>query len=189
MWKHILSVLRRPALWLWLLVIFVGIQLGAGLYEKAAVVPQWASVPGDEVLDRMHDSGMYRAGRAFWPFVSPPVALLAVVNLVLAWRSRAPYRRWWLAAAAVMTTYALSSYGYFVPQMLTLQSAGQDWDAARVESVVQWWTSLNYARLALGVIGYLCALKALSLLGIRMRSAPGTADTSTGSGQMYSPSA
>ena len=76
--------------WLWLLVIFVGIQFGAGLYEKLAIVPLWADASADQVLAAMESSGMKRAGRAFWPFVSPIVALLAVINLVLAWRSAPP---------------------------------------------------------------------------------------------------
>jgi len=63
--------------WLWLLVIFVGVQFGAGLYEKQAVVPLWAEVPPDQVVDQMLTSGMWTAGRAFWPFVSPVVAVLA----------------------------------------------------------------------------------------------------------------
>ena len=41
----------------------------------------------------------------FWPFVSPVVALLAVINLIVAWRSNTTYRSWWLAAAAAMTIY------------------------------------------------------------------------------------
>jgi hypothetical protein len=60
-----------------MLVIFVGIQFGGGLYEKLAIVPLWAEVPGDRVLDQMHTTGMYQAGRAFWPFVSVPVACAA----------------------------------------------------------------------------------------------------------------
>lgn len=184
-----LSLLRHPAIWLWLLVIFVGIQLGAGLYEKMAVVPLWDSVPGDQVLDRMHSSGMYGAGRSFWPFVSVPVALLAVVNLVLAWRSRAAHRRWWLAAAAFMVTYAVFSYTYFVPQMLMLQSAGESWPAERVESVVDWWTSLNYLRLVLGACGWLCALKALSLLGVTALDQPsGRAEADAPPAQSTAPS-
>ena len=90
--------------WLWPLAIFVGIQFGAGLYEKLAIVPLWADVSADQVFSAMESSGMKRAGRAFWAFVSPVVALLAVINLVVAWRSNATYRRWWLAAAAAMTT-------------------------------------------------------------------------------------
>ena len=147
----------------WLLVIFVGVQFGAGLYEKQAIVPLWADVPPDQVLDQMRASGMWTAGRAFWPFVSPAVAVLAVVNLVLAWRSSATYRRWWLAAAAPLGAYATFSYGYFVPQMLMLQSSGGAWPAERVASLVDWWTGLNYLRMVIGAAGWLCALRALSL--------------------------
>src|SRR4051794_19948963 len=45
---------------------------------------------------------MWTAGRAFWPFVSPVVAVLAVANLVVARRSPVDYRGWWLAGSAFM---------------------------------------------------------------------------------------
>jgi hypothetical protein len=154
---------RNHTIWLWLLVIFVSIQQGAGLYEKLAVIPLWADVPAGQVLDRMRDSGMWNAGRTFWPFVSPPVAVLAVVNLVLAWRSTGPNRRWWMAGAALMCVYAFVSYSYFVPQMLLLQSSGDAWSASRIESVVSWWTGLNYLRMVIGAAGWLCLLWALTL--------------------------
>jgi hypothetical protein len=73
--------------WLWLLVIFVGIQFGAGWYEKLAIVSLWADASADQVLAAMENSGMKRASRVFWPFVSPVVAVLALINLVVAWRS------------------------------------------------------------------------------------------------------
>ena len=160
-------------IWLWLLVIFVSIQFGAGWYEKLAIVPLWADAPADQVLAAMESSGMKQAGRVFWPFVSPVVALLAVINLVLAWRSNASYRRWWLAAGASMTVYALASYGYFVPQMLAFQSDGEGWTAAEIETFVTSWTGLNYVRMTVGAIGWLCALRALSLSGTgRSTNAP-----------------
>jgi hypothetical protein len=152
-------------LWLWLLVIFVGIQFGAGWYEKLAIVPLWADTSADQVLAAVERSGMKRAGRVFWPFVSPVVALLAVINLVVAWRSNIAYRLWWLAAGAAMTVYALASYGYFVPQMLAFQSGGESWTASEIETFVSWWTGPNYARMTMGGIGWLCALRALSLSG------------------------
>ncbi|HET7668108.1 MAG TPA: DUF1772 domain-containing protein [Mycobacterium sp.] len=151
--------------WLWLLVIFVGIQSGAGWYEKLAIVPLWADAPADQVLAAIDSSGMKRASRAFWPFVSPVVALLAVINVVAAWRSNTSYRRWWLAAGSAMSVYALVSYGYFVPQMLSFQSGGHEWTASDIEMFVTSWTRLNYVRTTFGVIGWLCALRALSLSG------------------------
>jgi len=150
---------------LWLLAIFVGIQFGAGWYEKLAVIPLWSDLPADQSFAGMQHSALYRSGRAFWPFVSPVVALLALTNLVLAWRGREVYRTWLLAASALMTTYAVFRYGYFVPQMLLFQSHGDTWSDERIDTFATWWIGLNYLRMTIGGAGWLCALKALSLSG------------------------
>lgn len=157
--------MRTRVVLLWLLAIFVGIQFGAGWYEKLAVIPLWSDLPADESFAAIRDSALYRSGRAFWPFVSPAVALLAITNLVLAWRGREVYRNWLLAASALMTTYAAFSYGYFVPEMLRFQSHGDSWSDERIDSFVSWWTGLNILRMAIGGAGWLCALRALSLSG------------------------
>jgi hypothetical protein len=102
----------------------------------------------------------------FWPFVSPFVGVLAIINLIVSWRSRGPNRRWWIAGAALMCAYAIFSYSYFVPQMLMLQAGGDSWPASQVEAVVSTWTSLNYLRMTIGAAGWLCALRALWLAGV-----------------------
>lgn len=153
---------RVASVLLWLLVVFVGVQFGAGLYEKIVVVPLWDSVPPRDVLAAMERSGMYNAGRVFWPFVSPVVALLAVANIV-AWRGNRANRHWVLGAGIIMLGYAIFSYSYFVPQMLMLQSSAGSWPESKISATVQWWTSLNYLRMLLGAAGWSCALRALSL--------------------------
>ena len=64
-----------------------------------------------------------------------------------------------------MTVCAPASYGYCVPQMLSFQTGGQGWTAQDIETFMTWWTGLNYVRMALGGVGWLCALRALSLPG------------------------
>ncbi|WP_454194453.1 DUF1772 domain-containing protein [Nocardia sp. Marseille-Q1738] len=157
----------KRAVPLWLLVIFVGIQFGAGWYEKLGIIPLWESAPPDQVLTAMEESGFKRAGRAFWPFVSPVVTLLSLINLFVAWRTPGPFRRWWIAGAAIMACYSATTYGYFATQMLLFQSGGAEWTPDRVESFVELWTALNYPRMVLGGIGWLCALRALSLSAAR----------------------
>ena len=49
------------------------------------------------------------------------------------------------------------------PQMLMLQASGETWPAHRIESLVDWWTGLDYVRMTIGGAGWLCALRALSL--------------------------
>ncbi len=160
----------KRAIPLWLLVIFVGIQFGAGWYEKLGVIPSWTDVPPEQVLTAMEESGFKRAGRAFWPFVSPVVTVLSLVNLYLAWRTPVAFRRWWLASAAIMACYSASTYAYFATQMLIFQSHGQEWTSEQVESFIDTWTTLNYPRMVLGGVGWLCGLRALSLSGADARS-------------------
>jgi hypothetical protein len=146
-----------------LFVVMVGIQLGGGLYEKRVVVPQWSTVAPSEVGPALARSGQEASARSFWAFVSPPVALLAVANLVAAWRAKRSRRRaLWLAASATMVLYSLSSYGYFVPTMIRLWQA-ETLPPAEVESTVYWWVRLNYLRSLLGVAALVAALRALAL--------------------------
>lgn len=39
-----------------------------------------------------------------------------------------------------------------------------------VETFVAWWTGLNYVRMTIGGIGWLCALRALSFTGAENRT-------------------
>ncbi|MGW4849584.1 DUF1772 domain-containing protein [Nocardia brasiliensis] len=157
------------AIALWLLVIFVGIQFGAGWYEKLSVIPMWDNARPDELLPAMEASGFKKAGRAFWPFVSPVVAVLSLVNLYLAWRTPGAFHRWWITGAAIMLGYSVSTYAYFATQMLIFQSKGTSWSPERIESFVDTWTTLNYPRMVIGAIGWLCALRALSLSEVGAR--------------------
>ena len=154
---------RIGPLLLSLFVIMVGIQLGGGLYEKQIIIPQWSSVPPDEVGAALKRSGQEGSALRFWAFVSPPVALLALANTVAAWRAKgSPRRPWWLAASLIMVGYATISYGYFVPTMIRLWQA-ETLPAAEVASTVSWWVRLNYVRSAMGLCALIAAVTALSL--------------------------
>ncbi|BDH57876.1 DUF1772 domain-containing protein [Tsukamurella sp. PLM1] len=159
--------MRTRVVLLALLVVFVGIQFGAGLYEKLAIVPLWAEAPPGDAFEANAESGFRTAGRVFWPFVSPVVAVLAVANVVAGSKHRGSGRRWWLAGALLMVAYAAFSYGYFVPQMLVFQSDGASWDAARIETFVHEWTSRNYLRMLIGAGGWGSAVIALAMIDIR----------------------
>jgi hypothetical protein len=97
--------------------------------------------------------------------VSPPVALLALANLIVAWRAPVDrLRPWWLAAAAIALTYSAMTYGYFVPEMIRLWRAGE-MSANESRRRMARWLGLNWVRLALGVAAFVSALRALSLSG------------------------
>ena len=149
---------------LWLFVIWLAIQQAGGWYESLAVMPQWSKAPPSQLEAALERSGQKASGYRFWPFVSPPVALLAIANAVVAWQVPWPRGGWWLAAAALAILYSLSTYLYFVPNMFKLWRANS-LPAAETERRLANWKRLNNVRHVVGGLALLAALKALSMCG------------------------
>jgi hypothetical protein len=149
---------------LWLFVIWLGVQQGGGLYESRVVVPQWSAVPPGEIEAAMERSGQKSSGYRFWPFVSPPVALLALANAAVAWTVPGARGAWWQAAAALSILYSLATYLYFVPNMFKLWRASTI-APAETEQRRARWLRFNSVRHVVGLMAFVAALKALSMAG------------------------
>jgi hypothetical protein len=140
---------------LWLLVIFLGMSVGAGLYEARIMVPLWRETPPADWIN---------TGTRFWAFVtSGPLTVVLAVSVFLAWRASGPARGWWLAALAVSAVERIATFAYFIPTMYGLQNqtGGLDDPAA---SVFESWVALNHLRHVLSIAAWLLALRAMSLL-------------------------
>ena len=151
---------------LWLLVLFLGLAFGAGLYEMRIEVPQWLAVSGAGLpewhgdLARRADSGL-----RFWAFVTTgPLTLLTLANLPPAWRSRRTGPRTWLWAAGILLVERLFTFGYFIPVLVGLMDSNRA--GAELTATAQQWQQLNYARLGLSFAAWLCALHALSRINV-----------------------
>ena len=147
---------------LWLLVINLGIALGAGLFESRIVVPRWISSSPDLVRHWNAEAARQDdTGRRFWAFVTTlPLTLLTLANLIAAWRTPAPMRGWWLTAAIAAVADRVVTFAYFIPTMVRLMRAS---DSPESVAVAIRWAHLNYARLAILLAAWVTALKALSL--------------------------
>src|ERR1043165_6219940 len=99
------------------MVVLMGIQLCGGLYEHTSVVPMWSTAPGDVLPDALVRSAQAHAATAFWPFVSPALVLLALVNPFAATTTRGRVRQWWLMAALIEIFDQLATWMYFVPEL------------------------------------------------------------------------
>lgn len=143
--------LSRAALWLF--TIFLGLSVGAGLYEARIVVPIWQETPPETWVN---------TGVRFWVFVtSGPLTLLALASIAMAPVSHRPSRKWWLAALGATLAERLATFGYFIPTMIRLQ---QQAGGAEVVATLEAWALLNHGRLLLAMAAWLLALKALSKL-------------------------
>jgi hypothetical protein len=155
-----------PDILLWLFVINQGIALGAGLYEQRVILPQWFSRSSESGI-RVNSAAMRSTdtGRRFWAFVTTaPLTLLTLANLVVASQSLGPRHEWWLGAALITLVERIATFSYFIPTALRLMHA-EALPSAKVEAMASQWMALNHVRAALALIGWLVALKALSLPG------------------------
>lgn len=151
---------------LWLFVLNLGIAYGAGLYEKRIVVPLWFGRSGSGELE-VHAELMRRTdpGMRFWAFVTTgPLTSLTLANLVVAFGAHGPRHDWWLAAAGITFVERCATFVFFIPAALKLMRS-EGLPTAQVEALAARWVSLNYVRDGLTLIGWLTALKALSLPG------------------------
>lgn len=155
-------ILARIALWL--LVILLGLELGAGLYETRIVVPLWsAGVP--ETLAEGNPFGRVAidAGMRLWAILTSAVALLAVVALVLGFWAAAPQRGWQIAAAIIELLVVAATLGYFRPVLIRLfMGHGAGLSRSEIVAIVNRWVMLSRVRVVVSLIAWLVALYALS---------------------------
>jgi hypothetical protein len=148
-----------------LLIINLGITLGAGLYESRIVVPLWFSKT---------TKGNYRVnfesmlsidtGRRFWGFITTiPLTLLTIANIVAAIQSLGRAHDWWLAASVIILLERVGTFAFFIPGAIKLQR-GKNLSVPKTTRLVSWWIRLNYVRNILTLLSWLLTLKTWSLL-------------------------
>jgi hypothetical protein len=155
-----------PDILLWLFVINLGIAFGAGLYEQRVILPQWFRRSSEGGI-RVNSAVMRSTdvGRSFWAFVTTiPLTLLTLANLAVAWQSQGSRHEWWLGAAVITLVERIATFSYFIPTALRLMRA-EALPSAKVEAMASRWIAINHVRAALALIGWLAALRALSLPG------------------------
>jgi len=153
-----------PEILLWLFVINLGIAYGAGLYEKRIILPQWFSKSAESGL-RVNSEAMRQTntGLRFWAYVTTvPLTLLTLANLVVALQSQGPRHVWWLAAVAITLVERIGTFSFFIPTAIKLMRA-ETLPASTAATMASRWVRWNYVRDALALIGWLAALRTLSL--------------------------
>jgi hypothetical protein len=156
-------------IFLWLFVIALGIELGAGLYETLVVVPLWAAAPPDSVIayyrhNAANPQFALNAGGRFWIFATPLVGLTAIAALLSGLKTRPEHRKWRIAGAVLALLVVVSTFAWFVPNIIKLMSeAVMQMSADEVASLTNWWVRLNWVRAVLYLAAWLAALRALTI--------------------------
>jgi Domain of unknown function (DUF1772) len=155
---------------LWLLVVTLGISVGAGLYEARIELPRWLTYT-DSAGYAWHaeEARAANTGLRFWVYVTTgPLTLLTLASLIVVWRTTGELRRWWLIALAVLLVERSMTFGFFIPTMFQLTNGSMP-DAEAVATALR-WQNLNVVRHVASGSAFLLMLKAFSVLYARRAS-------------------
>jgi hypothetical protein len=146
-------------------LLFVSLGMGAGLYEARVVYPNWATDALPATLGaKLISSGQAGAARRFWPFVSPAVLLLAILNSYLAWQQVGAVRLVWLAASLTIIVKSLATYVYFAPTMMRSFEHATRMEATHLRRMISQWTMLSRLRAVAEFIAWAAGVYALVLM-------------------------
>jgi len=151
---------------LWLFVIALGLDLGAGVYEARIVVPLWAGgVPATLAEGNPFGRVAIDAGMRFWAYMTSGVALLAILSLVFGIRTPASQRAWRTFAAIAELVVVATTLLYFRPTLVRLfMGHGAGLSTSAIESIVHRWVFWSRLRIAVSFIAWCAALRALTLV-------------------------
>jgi hypothetical protein len=152
---------------LWLFVIVLGVELGAGLYETLVIMPLWSLSPPDSVVAYHQHNVAYpqfalNAGGRFWMFNTPLLGMAAIAALISGLKTRPKHRKWRVAATVLALIVVVFTFAWFVPKIMILGQGGPGLSAEQITSLTNWWVRLNWGRVVLYSAGWLAALRALT---------------------------
>jgi hypothetical protein len=139
-----------------LLVLNLGVVVGAGLYEARVVMPLWGSALPETARSP-------EAGRRFWLFVATvPLTVLALFNFAMALLEHGPWRLWWLFAALLVIAERVVTFAYFIPEMVRMQRSAPT-EPKEIEARFAAWRARNRFRLGILIVAWLAALQSLHM--------------------------
>jgi len=97
---------------LWALVIALGLQTGAGIYETRVIVPLWADVPQRFFAQPLRPD----SGKRLWIILSPILSIISIINLIYAFGAMEPKRTWWIAASEISVAVMIVTFAYSSPR-------------------------------------------------------------------------
>lgn len=155
---------------LFLYVIAVGIQTGAGLFTSVVVYRVWTASL-EFVITWKPSMPYFMEEGWFFMFASPTTTILALAVAITFLRLRTNTRPWALGSALAFLAVAGSTFAYFLPfQGRVHGDAGASLPRAQLAVMLDQFVALNWIRQAFLVAAFLAAVHALGLSYRNLRS-------------------
>lgn len=159
---------RWTRFFLWVCVLAWGILLGAKLFDLRVLVGAWSASP-PESLGLLPYGPRYPVDTGEFFIPSSAALLLASLGaLVSGWKTPPRYRILLLVSAAMIFGVLIFTVLAFWPRNAALWAVAQHspraiQDPARVLAMVREWVRYDWGRIAMATVGYLAALRAISV--------------------------
>jgi len=152
-----LSVIRAI---LWLFVLSLTILTGGGIFEHVVFTPLWAGSPPESVT-----RWPYGAAQAkFFGIASPLYYLFSLALIIASWWMPRRHRVWALVAGLSAILVMLATVFFFIPILHKTQATrGAGLSGEEITNLVNQFVTWNYGRYVLMIVGWVAALRALSL--------------------------
>ena len=156
-------------IFLWLYVISLGVELGAGLYETLVVMPLWQTAPPDSVIayyqhNAANPQFTLNAGGRFWMVATPLVGLTSIAAFLTGFRTRSEQRKWLIIGTVLGFLVVVWTFAWFVPNIMKLHGPSVlAMSPDEVASLANNWVRFNIARIVVYSTAWLATLRAFSL--------------------------
>jgi hypothetical protein len=162
---------------LWFALVFLATMLGASVYQRISLIPEWGGALPQSVVTYFHGTGAGASIDRFWRSVIPPTGVLVIIA-ILANRAALARRTWLGAAGILFFAMLIWTFVYFVPQGVIplMVRGGEGMSPEAITRTARAWIFWDWFRMAGTLASYLCLLKAAT---IPFYSLPGKAGAET----------
>lgn len=152
---------------LWIFIVLTALVIGGGLYEMRVVVPLWAHSPPDsawywEAQRLVNPQYAPNSGLRLWIYLTPIHFLISIATLLVGWKGVGAHRKWLIISTIIFIVLHATAFVWFVPvvgQILNSRALGLS--PEQVMAKTHLWVSLSWVRFVIGLVGFVCGLKAL----------------------------
>jgi hypothetical protein len=159
---------RMTRIFIWISVLAWGILLGAKLFDLRVLVGAWSASP-PESLSLLPYGPHYPVdtGDFFIP-ISAALLVASFGALISSWRTPPNYRVWLILPTVMILGSLIFTVVAFWPRNAALWAVAKGSptairDSTAVIRMVREWVMYDWLRVAMGVVGFVSAIRAISV--------------------------
>lgn len=159
---------RLTRILLWVSVLAWGILLGGKLFDLRVLVGAWSAAP-PESLSLLPYGSRFPVDTGEYFFPSSVALLVCTVGALIAgWRTPPAFRLWLIVSPLMLFATLVFTVLWFWPQNAALWAVANGdpsavQDPAEVARMVRQWVSFDWLRVVLGTLGFVSAVRAISV--------------------------